>query len=346
MKARFIVESPLQLLMAIEAREQFDLGDDCELVVLWTSTPSSIQSIQDVLDASPWANVIDGGTRSTQAMPSRSRLIRQLGKNPRELLLVGDYLSPFMRHSLNCQPEGTGWLLDDGIGTVHTWERRNHDSPARRRLDTTTLSRSALLRLLRLNYRAPKTLGYFTFFDLDSSDTDFVRRNELGWLRSQLPTAATDGSVLLLGAPFVERSRMTQSQYFALLNAISSQSDAVQYRPHRDESPDKLKLIQDRFGIEVVSGHGTIELALTGADSLPSKIMSFFSSATITLQLLVGDLVQVGSYALEPSDFIPGWFATGDGLPILLDQTDHKITIEPIPGRSEESISRYRAERL
>lgn len=341
MKARFIVESPLQLLMAIEAREQFELGDDCELVVLWTSAEASIQSIQDVLDASPWENVIDGGPRSLRNMPSRAKLIRDLGDNPCELLFVGDYFSPFMRHSLNLQPDGSGWLLDDGRGTFQAWELRSCPTAIDRRPDTTSWSRQLALRALRLKFQEPASLNYFTFFDLVPKPTDQTKRNELGWLRSRLPTSTTDGSVLLLGAPFVERSHATSEQYSLLLESIAASSTSVKYRPHRDEDPEKLRVLAERFGIEVVSGSGTIELALTQSDTLPSKIMSFFSSATLTLQLLVGDIVQVGSYALEDSDFVPGWFAIGDGLPVLLEQTDHKIVVEPIPGRSQESISRY-----
>lgn len=339
--ARFVIESPFQLLMANEARKQMDLQDSVELVVLWPTGQSSIQSITDVLDAERWPTIVDGGPRSARHMLTRSKLIRELGSRPLDQLFIGDYLSPFMRHLCVKQPSGSAWLIDDGRGTVNTWRLRTLPNSEHPRPDTRTLRRRVELAALRLDYSDPEILRYFTIFDLESSRSEQVEHNTLSWLRDRMPDTEPDGSILFLGSAFAERGMMSEDRYVSLLSQISNASPAVRYRPHRDEGSAKLQRLRDEAGVEVVDAGGTIELALTQSPSLPSKIMSFFSSAAVTLQKLLGDRIVVGSYALAPSDFTEGWFATGDGLPTLLDQTKGQILVEAIPGRDQSDVERY-----
>ena len=45
--------------------------------------------------------------------------------------------------------------------------------------------------------------------------------------------------------------------------------------------------------------------------------------------------------ALAEDDFVPGWFATGDGVPALLEQTHGTLRVEVVPGRSSAGLARY-----
>ncbi len=234
------------------------------------------------------------------------------------------------------------WLLDDGRGTVNTWLLRTDPEAEHSRPDTRTLQKRAQTALLGLTSAPPKVLRYFTIFDLETTETELVQRNKLSWLRGQLPAVSTDSSVLFLGAPFSERGMMDEDHYVSLISSISVKYPSIRYRPHRDESPAKLARLELQGGAQIESSGGTVELSLITGTALPSKIMSFFSSATITLHQLVGDKTEVGCFALASSDFVEGWFETGDGLPTIINQTDGSIAIETVPGRPASDLDPYR----
>ncbi|MCP5028174.1 MAG: hypothetical protein GY929_18000 [Actinomycetia bacterium] len=342
MSMRFVVESPFQLLMATEARAQLGAGWDHELVLLWPSAERARRTIEDVLDDSEWSTVVDGGVRSTVGHPGRARLIRSLAREPADHLFIGDYLSPYMRHLALSQRSGVVHLLDDGRGTINTLRLRSDPTGAHPRPDSRRLSKRALIRLLGLRNGRVPALDYFTIFDLDPLAPDTVTPNGLFELKSQVAEAEVVDEHLFLGSAFAERGMMTEDRYVNLLTAImASSAHPLAYRPHRDEALGKLARLE-AASIEVVSGSATVELALARSGRLPAAVSSFFSSASFTLWRLFGDRIDVGSYALTADDFVPGWFATGDGLPALLEQTHGALRVSAVPGRSAEGLERYR----
>lgn len=340
MTARFVIESPFQLMMAEEARQQLGIHD-AELVVLWPSGRDSIESIKDVLGTMSWSRVIDGGRRTRTGHLGRARLVRQLGRRPQERLFIGDYLSPYMRHLAMTQPLGSVHLLDDGRGTIAVHRARVGGTTQRPPRFAAGWRRRAALRLLRIRSGDVPALDYFTIFDLSTSPPDSVTPNHLDHLKSRVETSRVVDQHLILGAPFCERGMMLEDRYLAILEAISASENAGgTYRPHRDESPAKVERIRS-FGMTVASSGSTVESELISAHEVPARVTTFFSTASFTLWKLFGDVIDVGSYALEEDDFAPGWFATGDGLPDLLDQTGGALRVEPIPGRDPSYIVSY-----
>ncbi|MCP3913180.1 MAG: hypothetical protein GY713_19795 [Actinomycetia bacterium] len=330
---RYVVQSPLQVLMALEARDQQGRGHDHQLVVLWPAAKTSWSSIGDVLDESDWTEVVDGGPAGLRGQVFRTRLVRRLARRPADHLFIGDYLSPYMRHLALAQPQGTVHLIDDGRGTVNTHLLRTNPKAPQPRADTRRWSRRVVLWLLQLRNDRVPALDYFTIFDLDVSPPDTITPNELKRLRSAVSTIEVVDEHLFLGSSFSERGMMAEDHYLALVRAVAEGSTLpLRYRPHRDENRTKLAVISG-FGIEVCDPSATVELALVQSGRLPAQVSSFFSSASYTLWRLFGDRIDVGSYALEASDFIPGWFTTGNGLPTLQEQTKGALRVEPIPGR-------------
>ncbi|MEZ5343607.1 MAG: hypothetical protein R2706_19880 [Acidimicrobiales bacterium] len=294
-----------------------------------------------MLDVAPWANLVDGGPRNKVAVVRRSRLVHRLASEPSDQLFIGDYRSPFMQHLALRQPHDYVWLLDDGLGTIETWRRRTDPQAAVTRAAPSWLRQVLSAKLLRLESGDVERLRYFTFFNLTPSETELVTVNRLAWLRGRLPAGPPDERTLFLGSPFVEIGKMTEDHYVSLLASVAAQRGAIDYRPHRRENPHKLARLAQIDHLTVVDASGTIELVLTQQPTLPKQVLSFASSATYSIYKLVGDRVRVGTYALEPTDFLDDWFATGDGVPALLEQSGGKIALEAMPGRPSDYLSRY-----
>lgn len=335
--ARFVVESPFQALMAIEAKTQFGLDDAaCELVILRPSETAAVEMLDSVIARSSWGRICDTGPRTAARQPARARAIRRLSRRKFDETFIGDYRSPLMRHVIN-SADGPAHLLDDGRSTFKIVDLRRSRGEARE-----SRSRRLIESALRLDRRHPAGVDFFTIFQLAVPDGDTVTVNRLAGLRSLVSSQPRRDEHLLLGAPFVELGAMSADRYVDIVVGIArSSSRHVVMRPHRREDPEKLQQIR-ALGVDVVASGGPVEIDLLSEDSLPTRVSSFFSTASYTLWKLLGHQVSVDTFALERSDFITDFLSVNDGVPDLVEQSSGAIRVFPLPGRAASSVAYYR----
>ena len=307
MTARFVIESPFQLLMALEAADHHGIeAHRRQLIVLWPGETANRHQIAELVSDRHWGCIIEVPTRRASSHLARSRAVRQLAGTVRfDHLFIGDHESPLMRHLANRGRHEALHLLDDGLRTVVVHRQRATGDAPDGRTPAERLARRALARLLRLDVAQPGLLDYFTVFDVDPTGHDTITRNELVRLRSRMPpTAVNPEHCLFLGGPEPELGGMTENAYVEAMRRIRDQlGNAITYSPHRRESPTKLARLEDELSLTVRPARFPIEWELADIAPLPGVVASFLSTALITIPLVVGADVDLISFRL-PDDLL------------------------------------------
>lgn len=335
MTCRFVVESPFQLLMAVEAASHHQIeAPSRQLVVLWPGEPTNRSQIQKLLTEFDWASIVEAPARRPSAHVARSRFVRRLAQDGGiEALFIGDHESPLMRHLANRGDHGELHLLDDGLRTVAVHEARSTG----RRTDARSASERAVRGLsaaaLRLDVRPPGPLDYFTVFDLDPTGADTVTRNEMARLRSRVEDAPVDPDLtLFLGGPAPEHGWMSEDTYIDAVRSVrDDRAGRLLYAPHRRESRDKLARLQRELSVMITDAPGPIEWEITRFTSRPGAVVSHLSSALITLPLVTGADVEVISLSFPDRLLAPKWRPVADRAhQVLTTQSRGRVTVQEV----------------
>lgn len=324
---RFVAQSPLQVLMAVEAREALAAGGQHELVLLLPSEPAAVAQIRRVAHDTGWTRVVESPPRHRLPV-AQANCVRRLADDPVDSLYIGDARFALMRHLCN-RHEGTPIVFDDGLGVERLCRERRKgrtgdaDRPSRRD------------RLVGLDTTEPTALTFFTIFDLEVGPNDDIIPNELRWLGSLADDVRIDPArTLLLGGCFSELGVMSDADYEAMAGrVIASEAGDVDYLPHRREPETKVERILAASGASRSSLQGPVEWSVLSRGHAPARIVTFFSTATYTLWRLFGDRIEFVIHGLDPATVDAAWLAENDMTDFLVAQTGGTLAVEPLPGQ-------------
>jgi hypothetical protein len=77
----------------------------------------------------------------------------------------------------------------------------------------------------------------------------------------------------------------------------------VIYLPHKRESADKVRLVEETFGFGVKRFGVPIEYQMSVRGTRPRVLASFFSSALENSRVIFGPLMQIKCFLMDPVDF-------------------------------------------
>jgi hypothetical protein len=324
----YVIDTPLQLLNAIEARHHF--ASERSLLVILTSPPFPKRLFAALIDGQLWDAFIWVQIRDQSPAVNavaRKSLFRRKGAEYYEYfrqfrrrqrlneiarshgrvkkLFVGNYFQEYMRHFANQVDCEELLLLDDGTDALRVNE-------ARRQLTGTAEGgavvklKSAVHRLLHdWNSRQAASVTFFTVYDIASKSGDRVVRNEYRHLRASVADLPAADHVLFLGQCLVDDGWMSEENYLAHLTKVGNyyQGRRLVYVRHPRESESIIGAVRCRLNWEVVRYNLPIECQLA-REGAPNEIASFFCSALDNCRLIFGQRLQVTAFYVDPEDLI------------------------------------------
>ncbi|GLW06628.1 hypothetical protein Misp01_17580 [Microtetraspora sp. NBRC 13810] len=280
------VESPLQMLCAVEAHHAGLLGADTQ-VVPRAKLPALNATRRELkgLALPPGATLT--APESEMRRPRRGAT-----------WAVGDAFSGKVQLSLLTAFPRRVVIVDDGLATIHLLEllggrpwkpllrARAQAGPLRYALGT-----AAGLRL-RAAARAGR-LSVFTALPVPEALADGVRRagarlvlHDFAWLRAQPLARPLPGErTIVLGTSLVRNGLIHRDRYFDWLAGLGTDGP-VAYFPHRREDPGDLDRVREQPGIRVYDGGAPAEMTLRGL-SAEQRVLSLPSTAVTSLRVLL-----------------------------------------------------------
>lgn len=266
----FVVQSPLQLLMAQMARDRLCAGEDNRLmmVTLGRAEDRNAQQMRAVYDAH-WSKsklihhpTLRGLFRSAARIWSTAVLC--IGWGLPHKVIAGEYRNPW-----NKQLGALGRSLtfvDDGASALK------------------------LLRLIREKNEGNWPNGMPRAFSIfaDQDDAAGIMRNTFDLKASG---AHRSEGLIIIGSRYSEGHHMSAAQEMEMLtHLVDLYGDGpVEYVAHRGEDQAKLATIA-ASGLPVVQLDLPLELDLIGRQTLPRTIVGGYSTALFTCRALFPDM--------------------------------------------------------
>ncbi|MFD0660360.1 hypothetical protein [Thermocatellispora tengchongensis] len=280
------VESPLQMLCAVEAHHAGLLGEHTSIVPR-AKLPALAATRRELkrLALPPGA---------TLAQPEKE--MRRPGRHA--TWVVGDAFSGKVQLSwLTAFPRRVV-IVDDGLATIRLLELLGGApwkpllrARVRAGVPRATLGLAAGLRL-RTAARAGR-LSIFTALPVSDELAAAVRRtgaelvlHDFAWLRGQPLGEPRPGErTIVLGTSLVRNGLIHRESYFDWLAGLGADGP-VAYFPHRREDPGDLDRVRRQPGINVYDGGAPAEITLRGLSS-DQRVLSLPSTAVTSLRVLL-----------------------------------------------------------
>lgn len=301
MKAMAVVSTQLQLINCVEYLSLYNI-DDCDLIVFSTSKMREKQInylllkesyrffFKRILYTNYTPNRLSGVLSTILTI---FKIKRFINSNIYNCCILGNY--KFCEHRLcayYCTKNDKNtniYVVDDGTATVDILVDRKIE------LQTGHLIMFTHNKVLRMwfNNRAqffiPKSIVFFTIYDLSLSEYDRLIRNGYSYLKNNassfsIPVEVLSADVIFLGQPYVQNGIVTSQRYNEYLQWYSKRTPnlAKIYLPHPEEL-DSLALdettLQDYSYYESQISFEILYLALVKQP----VIVSFNTSALVSV---------------------------------------------------------------
>ncbi|MDX3110966.1 hypothetical protein [Nonomuraea angiospora] len=291
------VESPLQMLCAVEAHHAGVLGP--ETVVVPRAGLRPLKATRREL--------------RSLGLPDGLELAEPLERMPRRVQAVGDAFSGRVQLRWLTSRPGRIVIVDDGLATLRLLEllAAGPYRPLLRARAQPTKLRSALGLAAALRLRL-SDVSVFTALPVDEALAEGVRRaginlvrHQFAWLRAQPPSAEGPAErTVVLGTSLVRNGLVHRDRYLRWLTELAAQ-EPLAYYPHRREDPVDVALIRERPGITVHDVGAPAELTLRGLDA-SQRVLSLPSTAITSLRVLLSPR----GVAVEPVDVPDDWWTS------------------------------------
>ncbi|MFG1679817.1 hypothetical protein ACGFNP_06555 [Nonomuraea sp. NPDC049269] len=291
------VESPLQMLCAIEAHRAGLLGPVTAVV-----PRAGLRALKATRRA-----------LSDLALPEGLELAEPRERMPRSPHAVGDAFSGRVQLRWLVSLPGRIVIVDDGLATLRLLEllaagpykpllrARAHPGKLRAALG---LAAAIRLRASRVSVFTALPVSDELALAVRAAGVDLVR-HDFGWLREQpLGGPGPVERTVVLGTSLVRNGLVRRDRYLSWLTDLAAE-EPLAYFPHRREDPADVALIRERPGITVYDAGVPAELTLRGLD--PSqRVLSLPSTAISSLRVLLTPR----GVAVEPVDVPDDWWTS------------------------------------
>jgi hypothetical protein len=331
----FVVDTPHQMLNAVEAVHSFQLSNNHLLVTRPTS--GSNDRLAPLIKAEDWETV----SYSSVWMPPKYSVQKSLSPmmnrwycrclHLREMhamakvvkrfpevdkLFLGHYCprwTPFMRHIANTIKYDALYLMDDGTDTIEVNNRRfsltgNEPEVPTKQISSHPSTLSKMESHLRTKYgkwnlaEAPHAT-FFTTYDLDIRKGDQLIKNNYSNLRSLAPVQRVPlpDTVVFLGL-------CSADDYFEIdmhLDFLSQvreyfAREKIMYAAHPRDTASRVARIRESLHCQLWPSSSVIEYDLIAKGIKPKVVAAFVSSALITLAELMDPDVEIVCFHIAP----------------------------------------------
>lgn len=330
----FLVESPTQVLNAIEAKHRFGL-DDCHLFVLLTGLFDRTM-YERVIGTSNWkvvnyvsfyfkAREYDFGNNPPRNIIERmieigtildifrkraqiDRLARRVGRVKK--LFLGQYrldTRHYFRHFANICWHEELILLDDGTDTLLINDQRRDETFGVLKdiqiSSNNPIKRAIKDRFGKWNTTGVESLTYFTSLRINVNKRDRLLQNDYRYFRSLSRENMTERNrVFFLGQTLVDDGYIRLQDYLVILRRIKehfSNPESFFYVAHPRESNCNVEVIARTLVVQVCRFDVPIEFEMAVRGNRPRILAGFFCSALENCAMIFGNEIEVQSYLLD-----------------------------------------------
>jgi len=322
----FLVETPHQVLNALEARERFALSSVSVTII--TSTNYTRPVYEPILHEYKWASLSYIEPWNWAAGLKRSGIFRSIilragvffeDLRRRQLLdglaqrlpkadnlFLGNYGKLYMRRfaeQIQCK---TIYVLDDGTATLSLNEERHRLRSQPGSLRPTRAMYRLRNRLVGVDERHLDRVTFFTTYDLEAAEGDAVIKNDYRYLRSVASQHAPSDEVFFLGQPMVEDGLLTDEVFTGYMAKVVRhfEHSKLIYLPHKRECEEKTRKLEQRFGLSIRRFDVPIEYEMSVRGTRPRALASFFSSALENSRIIFGSLMPIHCFRIQTEDFL------------------------------------------
>lgn len=301
----FIVESPFQLLSAIEANNYFK--DDKNILIIKYSpekfAKNSNEQLRLLKNYINWENIYEIDNSLSYFISNLKLLlfIKTIEKkfNKVDKIFIGEYRSWYMRQYFNILNPKQCFSLDDGNITIELAKSyiptgKEYKFPKTfKNIIKNIINNSFLLLLF---YRVPKNridIDLFTCFDMKQFlEKDRFIEHSFKYLKEKNKIKGIlENTVYFFGGNLSEIGSISMEEEIKLLKNIyfyfNNKNIKMIYLPHRRESSKKLEFIKSSFGIELRHSKYPAEIEFTLMKEIPQYLASIVSTALHTVSKIV-----------------------------------------------------------
>lgn len=305
----YLVKSPLQLLNAIEASEQFEAQEEI-IIIKYSENKKSNMQLANLLELKKWGQVIHiEHAKAGKSMIEELKWIRKLSNQSLsiEKIFIGDYRSNnylVFAQNLNCKEI---ILLDDGTATFYIQEKFLKDKIRFSNGFLVDTFRKVISKIMGLKTNFDKTIHLFSCYNLDPHPHQKIYKNKYSFMKRYIENEKlylNDDLVLFIGAKYIEAGWMEKKDYFESLKRVFDQytNKKLLYVPHRGEDKDKLNELAELFHFEIKHYDTIIELGILQENNIPKTIIGFTSSALVNFHKMYADIHTI-SYKIALDKF-------------------------------------------
>ncbi|WP_026803575.1 hypothetical protein [Aliarcobacter lanthieri] len=309
----FIVESPFQLLSAIEASKYFSNKENL-FVIKYNKKESNIRQLKKIKDLFRLGNVIEIKPLLSN-FDSNIQLFILLKKFAKENIVfnkifIGEYRSFHMRKFFDYFSKIESFCLDDGNITYQIFQLikdkkdEYYFNNGRKGLIKKIVYKTQSILFGLNNLEIKRDIKLFTCFDISKENKHIV--HNFSNIKKEYKVSNSENIVYFYGA-YLEIVGISKEKQIIFLEEVieffkKMNLDMV-YLPHRLESEEKLNLIKNKLNLEIIKNEFPAEIQLLVNGFIPMYIASFGSSILVTLPKIFPEIKNV--YAFFPnSSFI------------------------------------------
>ncbi len=319
----FLVRTPLQFLISVEAKEHFGVNAESSYLVLFTDFLPSLNQIQNNLDVSNWGGFTNlfyairkkGGIKVVfQKLLGFFKLILLLRKFRNvENIFVGHIDDVWMRFFLRRIKAKKIILLEDGVATLQIAMRRLntnnlHYFPGQAKIVKNGFFKNTVFEDYILGNQdiILPSITFFTAYEkIQINSFDNVEANTFHYLYSNRnKTQEIINEVWFVGQPLVERKLVSKNDFIEMLNTIKTKyGDKYDYCYIIHRSEKYPEFIND-LGFKVISFENPLEIVVTRSKEIPAIIGSVNSAALMNIWKLYRNMNIKFFYSNISKEFI------------------------------------------
>lgn len=311
MKSLFLVNSPLEMISAIEARKHFKI-ENTYLLLYISNTDKKV--INYLIQKSDHWNTIKWLSRKSYYGVSWIRLIKRFKKEKFDYFFmpIGNLSAHFL-FNLNYKKY---YFLDDGTYTLTLLDFfiKNKDISKKMSLFEGRGKfgfKYDLIEKLHLlfghKFRINKKMypSFFTFFELKDMDGLEVVKNDFKWFQSFSKDTSSfkkeDNIIYIIGSALVTDKIISMDYYIKFLNKIKNKfpKKDIVYILHRRETSDQIKKIKQQTELNIKKNKYIIEIDFFMNEITPTHVVSYVSTALFTLKKLYNKNIQIDSFLMD-----------------------------------------------
>lgn len=126
-------------------------------------------------------------------------------------------------------------------------------------------------------------INYYSIFNLTSNKFFHFYKNEYQTLRLN-KIKPSNNKTLFIGSPLVEHNIVPEKLFFSIINKVLLKEKQIDYLMHPREKYEKFNRIKN---INYFLHESGVEQYLLESDLIPSKIISFYSTAMTSIRLIL-----------------------------------------------------------